>query len=103
MMKSIKKICLLISIMLFFGLFIPNISASAADDELSNKQLYDLTNTYKYCYNEDKNGINKDIDNYTTYNNDYRYDFSKPTNVPVNTGNANITILTHGLNGNASH
>ena len=104
-MKSIKKICLLISTILLFGLFIPNISASAsaADDELSNKQLYDLTNTYEYGYNEDENGINEDINDYTTYNNDYRYDFSKPTNIPVNTGNANITVLTHGLNGTASH
>ena len=100
-------IIIILCVLLFICSFCSIYNVYAADDE-NITELYNITNTYQYkyiessygkhiVYNEDEEEIEEEID----YNNDTRYDFTKPTGIEVENGNATITILTHGLGSSA--
>ena len=110
-MKYFKKLSIILFIFIFTSFFSINLFASEQEDAYKNTYLYNATNTYYYKYYEnskgkkpifDENGI-QTSEEIIEYDNDYRYDFTKETGIPVETGKANITILTHGLSGDASH
>lgn len=61
---------------------------------LSEKDLYDQTNTYKY-----NTGSNGDL----TIKDYFITNASGKTNERVTTAAPQITVITHGLGGNASH
>ena len=76
------------------------LDVKAADDDCftgcigspNDCMLYNATNTFRY------NGYNTNGDS------DYvHYDMSTSNNNPIKTGSPQITVLTHGLNGDASH
>ncbi|MCI5582250.1 MAG: alpha/beta fold hydrolase, partial [Anaeroplasma sp.] len=110
-MKFFKKILISIFIIVFISYFLIELHASAQEDIYANTNLYNVTNTYHYKFYENSNGKKPILDENgiqtneeeIIYDNDYRYDFNLRTGIPVETGEANITILTHGLNGDASH
>lgn len=91
------KICLLFIICLVFIPIALNIHINAKEFDISSIDLYNLTNTYKYKLNEDKNPFQVSFDN------DYRYELDKTTNEIVDSGAPLLTVLTHGLGGDASH
>lgn len=104
----LSGVLIMVLILFVTGLGYATVRADSANEEgiftgysegISNSTLYSSTNTYDY------NGDNPyDTDNYNYRLYDY-YDLSKPgeSDNEVITGSPQITVLTHGLGGNASH
>ena len=104
-MKYTKKILIIVtSIILIFICFLSSMINVYASSGSIITDLYSSTNTYEYKYIESSNGKYKfynkegtEIEENINYNNETRYDFSKPTGNNVDEGDASITVLTHGL------
>lgn len=105
MKKIIKKILVILSLICIGLLFIGKTEVKADDVDnynINSKALYDETNTYNYLYDttipngtEVKNGIDR------SFNNDARYDMKSQNGNKVMSNKTQITVFTHGWNGDA--
>ena len=89
---------------MFLTLGILSVSAAEINLDINSKALYDQTNTFNYKYettvlNGTKvvNGL--DVD----YKMDYRYNIESRNGNKVSTSSPQITVFTHGWQGNAGN
>lgn len=117
MAKSFKQIivCIIAAIMaialacgIAFGAVIPVLAQDEAapsvftgySEGLTEKQLYEETNTFSYNGNPYDSGSN--VEEFRKYNNYYNMNVKQTNNV-VSDSAPQITVITHGLGGSASH
>lgn len=104
MKKVIKYFFSFILIGLISLLFFSYLNSMAYEDNYFNsKTFYSQTNTYNYLYDTtvpDGTDIEDGID--VSFNNEARYDMSKQNDNVVSNNMAQITVFTHGWNGNES-
>ena len=104
MKKVIKYFLSFILIGLISLLFFSYLNSMAYEDNYFNsKAFYSQTNTYNYLYDTtvpDGTSIEDGID--VSFNNEARYDMSKQNGNVVSNNMAQITVFTHGWNGNES-
>ena len=94
MKKTIK--CVIFLIVFYFGIlfiFYDGVAEDEIDLTINSKELYDLTNTFEYNSNYEKNSARYNI---TREN----VNFKAPN---VDEGKPLLTVFTHGLEGDASH
>ena len=105
-MNSFKKIGLLIIVFVitFIVLTFNTVNAAANEVDIKPVDIYNATNTYEYKYDEKILGYEPNSNDYRKieYNNSRRYNFNAQNKNAVESGEARITILTHGLGSNPS-